>query len=520
MALLGKADSTLVQGAYKVAAANMPGDMSQIYKQREQNVKKLTESIQKAWDNQFEAYNALETRITEASDLAIANVLEGKKNDSMLAAVDNEVRAIKSVMQGFDKRDKGNLEWKKLEARINKLATTSKNNDAIWSDLIDLSANGDLHIAGTGPEIDLYEALINDYNNNTNLTNGQIVDGDFLYSLPGNPDVTMTMQQLKKNLMIKDDTAPSNIMTVVNGVMKTSSTTNRPWDDEYQSDTRNLIRNHLKTANDRTNVIHHRFPGMKNSVYDYLANPSLNPDLTAEIHSALLTLDTDIDNDGVTDDATTYANPDNINALKREIINNASSQDFLANVLTDVIGENSYGRGKDMQQEQQRKSSGGGSGGGSGSGGGKNTSGNRITGNVKVGKSRTGGSNTQISVPVEQVDAKYNEIVNAHNGNKPAVVEGWEGGRDYQYVWEPGKGGKNGFWRYQIFDQDLQQFRTYGGLDKDDEYDKKGNKITDVEVKHLTTDQLLSSSHLNINKYNSNAPSSNNNTASGEAELD
>jgi len=353
MALLGKADSTLVQGAYNVAAANVPGDMSKIYKQREKNIKDLTEGIQKAWDSQFEAYNALETRITEGSDLAIANVLEGKTNDSMLAAVDNEVRAIKAEMQTFNKRDKGNLEWKKLEARVNKLATTSKNNDAAWSSLIDLSANGDLHIAGTGPEVNLYEALINDYNNNTNFTNGKIVDGDFVYSLPGNPDVTMTMQQLKKNLMIKDDTAPNNIMTVVNGVMKASSTTDRPWDDEYQSDTRNLIRNHLKTANDRTNVIHHRFPGMKNSIYDYLDNPSLNPELTAEIHSALLTLDTDIDNDGKTDDVLTYTNNKNINFLKKYIINNANSQDFLANVLTDVIGENSYGRGKDVKQETE-----------------------------------------------------------------------------------------------------------------------------------------------------------------------
>ena len=65
MALLGKADPTLVKGAYTVAAANVPGDMSQIYKQREKNIKDLTEGIQAAWDSQFEAYNALEMRITE-----------------------------------------------------------------------------------------------------------------------------------------------------------------------------------------------------------------------------------------------------------------------------------------------------------------------------------------------------------------------------------------------------------------------------------------------------------------------
>ena len=105
MALLGKADPTLVKGAYAVAQADVPGDMSQVYKDREANIKALTKGIQAAWDSQFEAYNAYETRMVEKSDVAIANVLEGKTNDSMLAAVDNEVRAIKAEMQTFNKKD-------------------------------------------------------------------------------------------------------------------------------------------------------------------------------------------------------------------------------------------------------------------------------------------------------------------------------------------------------------------------------------------------------------------------------
>ena len=73
--LLGKADSTLVQGSFKEALANVPGDMSQIYQKREANIKALTEGIQEAWDSQFEAYNAFETRIIDASDLALMNTL-------------------------------------------------------------------------------------------------------------------------------------------------------------------------------------------------------------------------------------------------------------------------------------------------------------------------------------------------------------------------------------------------------------------------------------------------------------
>ena len=357
MALLGKADPTLVKGAYAVAAANIPGDMSEIYKQREANIKTLTEGIQKAWDSQFEAYNALEASITEQSDVAYQNTLEGKTNDSMLAAVDAEVRAIKAEMQTFDKRDKGNLEWKKLEARIGKLVTTTKNNDATWSTLIDLSKNEDLLIAGIKPgDLKLYEAMIYDYNNNKNTTGTELVDGDFVYRLfDENGQVThsMTMSDLKRNLKIKDDTAPNGITTTINGVMKTASTTNRKWDDTYQADTRNSIRNNLKSANDRTNVIHHRFVGMKFSFFEALTGK--DPVMQEQIFDALDGVSTaglDVNKDGVKDSEMVngvpnfdYTTPDNAVALQKAIINSANSKDLIANFLTENIGANAYNIG-------------------------------------------------------------------------------------------------------------------------------------------------------------------------------
>ena len=355
MSLLGKADPTLVKGAYAVAQADVPGDMSQVYKDREANIKALTKGIQAAWDSQFEAYNAYETRMVEKSDVAIANVLEGKANDSMLAAVDEEVRAIKAVMKTFDKKDKGNLEWKKLEARVGKLVTTTKNNDAIWSSLIDLSKNGDLHVVGQGKELDLYEALMDDYNNNTNFTGGKIVNGDFVYSLPSDPSITMTMTELKNKLKIKDATAPNGIMSIINNVEKSAAQSDRAWDNVYIADTKNAIRNNLKSANDRTNVIHHRFPGMEFSIWETLTNPEKNPELTGDIHDALMGLRTDIDGDGNIDDALTYTDVDNAVLLQKYLINNANSKDLIADFLTENIGKNSYGLGEDVRKKTKSK---------------------------------------------------------------------------------------------------------------------------------------------------------------------
>ena len=343
--LLGRADATLVQAAKDMAMADVPADMSGIYAKRAENLQAFSEGIQEAWDSQFEAFNAYETRMLDKSDLVLANGLEGKTNDSMIAEVDRETREIKDIMKTFDKRDKGNLEWKKLEARLNKLAITTKDNDKTWNALVSATANGDLLTTTLDPDkLDLYEAMVDDYNNNTNLTNGKIVDGDFVYSLPGKPEVTMTWKELQKDLTVKDATAPSGVMTIFSNIQKNAKTSKRPWNDEYKTDTRNSIINHLKSPNDRRNVISERFPGMEYSFMEAVTGK--DPELQGQIYDALMAIGTDIDNDGVKDDKTTYANTDNIVALQKEIINNANSKDLIANFLTNNIGEKQYGLGK------------------------------------------------------------------------------------------------------------------------------------------------------------------------------
>ena len=55
--LLGKADPTLVRGAFMEAAADVPLDLSDIYTKREANLKAFTEGLQKAWGDLSKAYD-------------------------------------------------------------------------------------------------------------------------------------------------------------------------------------------------------------------------------------------------------------------------------------------------------------------------------------------------------------------------------------------------------------------------------------------------------------------------------
>ena len=62
----------------------------------------------------------------------------------------------------------------------------------------------------------------------------------------------------------------------------------------------------------------------------------------------------------------------------------------------------------------------------------------------------------------QDVTAKQNQIVNAKSGD---TVEGWDGKRTYQYIFHVPKSGK-GYWLYQVWDADRQQFVTKGGSEE------------------------------------------------------
>ena len=363
--LLGKADATLVAGSYREAMADVPADMSKVYEKREKTLKEFTTEVNKIWEKQFEDYKAFETRIIDKSDLALTNVIQGKSNTHNLESVQREVFRIKETMKTFDKKgkDKGNVEWKKLEEELNKLVITTGANAEAFNSLNEAITNNELHITGAPPKIlELYEAMVDDYNNDGSKTKAEYVDGDFVYTHPEDPTVKMTFTELQKKLEIKDSKVPTAMQTVINGVKKHAATSKRPFTKRYANDINNQLVKLMKTPNDIVNVMHERFEGLDYSFYEALTTGS-DPALQAQIHDALLSVGTDIDNDGNIDTKKTYLDAENAVALQKEIINGPHSKQIIADFLTDnIVADNwKIGEGErkvDLKTTKETKNTG------------------------------------------------------------------------------------------------------------------------------------------------------------------
>ena len=341
--LLGKADATLISAARSEAMANVPLDMSDVYEKREKNLKDFTTEVNKIWDKQFEEYKAFETRITDKSDVAITNALQGKTNDNMLFMVEGEVNRIKDKMKTFDKRDKGNIEWKKLEEELNKLVITTGANAEIFNGLNEAVTNGELQILGGDPKtLELYEKIVDDYNGNTSFAKGKYVDGDFVYTHPEDDSVTMTLAELKKKLQIKDPKPRADAQQVLNGVKKYAATSKNPLTERYTSDINNQLLKIMRTPNDVSNIMHERFEGLDFSFYDALAGK--DPVLQGKIYDILDEMG-GIDIDGVPgkENRETYASPENAYLLKQAIMKDKT---IVADFLTENIVADNWKEGE------------------------------------------------------------------------------------------------------------------------------------------------------------------------------
>jgi len=347
--LLGKADPTLVQGAFREAMADVPADMSKVYAKREKTLEDFTTEVNKIWEKQFEDYKAFETRIIDKSDIAITNALQGKTNTKLLKNVESEVFRIKEKMKTFDKRgkDKGNVEWRKLEEELNKLVMTTGANAEAFNSLNEAIVNNELHITGAPPKIlELYEAMVDDYNNDTSFTNAKYVDGDQVYTHPDDPNVTMTFGELQKKLEGKNPKPAVDTQEVLNGVKKYAASSKRPLTDRYIKDINNQLLKIMRTPNDRANVMYERFEGLDYSFFEALTGK--DPVLQEQIYDALDAMG-GINIDGIPgkENRETYSTPENAYLLQQAIMKDKT---IVADFLTDNIVADNYKIGEGNRQ--------------------------------------------------------------------------------------------------------------------------------------------------------------------------
>jgi len=332
--LLGKADSTLISAARSEAMADVPANLSSVYKRRAKNFDSFLDMVNEAFDKQTKADKEREKREKELSEKSVAASAVGVANEHHTNAL---AGAVKNLSDEAKKHETGSLEYKKWENEMMVLNADTETSLDDWTEM----QNTKMSTKGTGPELDLWMQMQDDHVNGTNKSNIEYRDGKYgkgmyytLQSDSGGEKVSMTMAEIKRRIKKVDPAGPTSVMEVFNGVGLNAN--KRKWDDvNYQTDVFNDLERTMETPNDKHNIMRYKFPGMKYSIYDALNGK--DPELLKEVYETLEEYGLDIDS------------ADNVFTIARTIEESSDGNAIIARILTDTVGEDVYLQGENKR---------------------------------------------------------------------------------------------------------------------------------------------------------------------------
>jgi hypothetical protein len=338
--LIGKADSTLVSAAFKEGESNVPADLKSVYDKREQAFKTFGEGMEKLLKN-LGADDKKEKEKTKEDSEVLINAGVEFGNDAIMTINQTVSESYREAME----KAETDLDKAKTKSKFNTYSQKIQQAGATLENMIQNSANGQLLMNFNSDEQKLFAAMQKDLQNNTNLTNAQPNEDmtDIVYTLPGT-DVKMTMGELQSKMGIKDNSVGIDVNKLILDVTKNTNVASK--EDAIQ-DFKTNLNNRMNTSNDIKVAGTTVFQGMKYSVEDMILGKTediRNNEFTLELFETLKTLD--VNNDGVIgdkDDAT-FATPANAAALMKEIQSNDSLyKEVIANAVSNISGEKSYG---------------------------------------------------------------------------------------------------------------------------------------------------------------------------------
>ena len=355
--LLGKADTTLVQGSFREAAADRPANLSGLYQRRADKFDDFLGMVSEAFDTQTK----LDKEIKIQTDKTMADLEENIFSGKMYEGYQDEsYRAATSVVKEIEDftGDKNSLEFKKLQQKLTRLADVASKNEEIFTKL----ATSNLSHIGSGDELKLFNQIANDYNTGDNVSNVTYDEekGDYVFTLKGDSTVlgptekplSMTMSELQKKLNTKDPAGPIQSQEILTSIETNKN--NQPWNESYQNDVTNMYKKIFDDPNKKHNVMNEPLPGKNYSLYEAIAGKDEN--VQAEIFDALVGVKFDYDGDGPdTIDEYNNLTAENIQKLKNAIKDGPESNEIMARMMTKYAGEHSYNMGEKSREEDKDK---------------------------------------------------------------------------------------------------------------------------------------------------------------------
>jgi len=231
--LLGKADSTLAAMSYKEAMADVTPDYGDVYEAQALNQMVFQKGVEDHFKNLHADYNALGDELKETTTAMMANLSAGTTPDEAgIEMFNSELNTLRQRLKAAPKGKKGDLERAKIRAELGRLKNSTEGMDQTLTTLGTMIENDQFDALATGQDLPLLLAI------SKGEATKKIENGNLVYSIKnpisGGKDITMTQQDLKDALVLKDPKFAGNFNKIHAGFNDVGKQKGTTWENKRQ----------------------------------------------------------------------------------------------------------------------------------------------------------------------------------------------------------------------------------------------------------------------------------------------
>ena len=364
--ILGAADSTLVNSAYRAAISNKPVNMRQQFQNTANAHANMLNSISKNFKSVVEGEKLYNQEMKDTLDPLYAQFENGTLTDGLLESRLGQLDAFKEEWKNIPRGKAGEAARSKWKNKVNRYLSDQKGIIGTLVTAGTLNKNGELH--------DLSAKDAQTVTAVANLHGGKAGDGATAVEI-NNPDgttsfkitpkqgdaYTVTSDELKNILPIKYHKSAEKFTSINTGVLKDGKTTGLEYGDDEKTAVSNDVVNFIegqgenKAAAYRSATLH-KDGGMTMSFKEALYNKD---GLAPEILDGLISAGQieDGNNDGKIDQKdVTMLTEENYNAMVDGILgDHRVGSKILGDWYASTEGQRQFDKGKKMRKTDKSK---------------------------------------------------------------------------------------------------------------------------------------------------------------------
>ena len=348
--LLGRADSTLVQGALKAELANVGPNMQGVYQMQAENVTNLQTAVQDFFYAFDKSNNDLRNEVKELTPKLLADIETGTYiDDSYVDLVSQEINSLREQMKSIPKGREGEAERAKIRTRLANIKAESGSAEQTMTKIATLIDNDqiDFNSLQTG-DMELWKSILD------KSAKREFVDGKLVYSANINgKELKISHSDLEKRFLPKQYGVQSNALKLSNGFINVGK---QGLSYDFNG-AMNAYETLMTNKQEVLGLINNPFGSMQYSFTDALKGK--DPKLVGELLGALNRIGGfNVEGDERPDQITmlnlnklvsTLTNPDDDN------FNLATTKRVAAAFYADNDGRIQYNKGKSLFDAKQRK---------------------------------------------------------------------------------------------------------------------------------------------------------------------